>query len=239
MRKRTSLACALAAVAACAVAAAPAAASVATVEQIESPDGTVVTGKFQFTAPRLGEVNRVTITFSPFNEIRVTDSAGIQAAGRCQHPNPADRTVVTCDGKDFIRFDRVFVNLGSGADRLAIRTTGRVLPTTTIESGTGNDVVSGGPGVDALLDLAGSDVLRGNGGNDTIFGGIGNDRVYGGPGNDRVEGGRGNDRVYGGPGNDFLSAGPGNDFVLSGPGRDRILAGSGLNFVDGRRRVGP
>lgn len=237
MKKRNSLACVVVAVALCALAAAPAMASEVTLEQIESPNGTV-TGKLFFTAPRLGEVNRVTITFAPFNEIRISDSAGIQAAGRCEYPNPASRTTVACDGKDFVRFDPGFINLGSGSDRLTVRGIG-VRPTLTIESGIGNDVVSGGPGVDSLLDLAGSDTLRGNGGNDTIFGQIGNDRVYGGAGNDRVEGGRGNDRVYGGLGNDFLLAGPGNDYILGGPGRDRILAGAGVNFVDGRRRIGP
>jgi hypothetical protein len=238
MRKRTSLACALAALAAWVVPAAPASASEVTVEQPQSPDGTVI-GKLIFTAPRVNEVNRVTITFAPFNEVTISDSAGIQAAGRCEYPNPASRTTVVCDGKDFVRFDPAFVNLGPRSDRLTVRGIGGVRPTITIESGLGNDVVSGGPGVDSLLDLAGADTLRGNGGNDTIFGQIGNDRVFGGAGNDRVEGGRGNDRVYGGLGNDFLLAGPGDDYILSGPGRDRILAGAGLNFVDGRRRVGP
>src|SRR5687768_12529853 len=120
MRKSTSLACALAAVAVWAVAAAPVAASVATIEQPQSPDGTV-TGKFFFDAPQLGEVNRVTITFAPFNQITISDSAGITAAGRCQYVNPASRTTVTCDGKDFVRFDPAFINLGSGSDRLTVR----------------------------------------------------------------------------------------------------------------------
>lgn len=238
MRNRTGLACVVVAMALWVLAAAPAMASEVTIEQPQSPDGTV-TGKFFFTAPRLGEVNRVTITFAPFNQVRISDSAGIQAAGRCEYVYPASRRTVACDGKDFVRFDPGFINLGSGSDRLTVRGIRGVLPTLTIESGIGNDVVSGGPGVESLLDLAGADILRGNGGNDTIFGQIGNDRVYGGPGNDRVEGGRGNDRLYGGTGNDFLLAGPGNDYLLSGPGRDRILAGAGVNFVDGRRRIGP
>lgn len=231
--------CAFAALVAFASTAPAAGASVASMEEIIAPGTGVVSGKFQFTAQAEGEANRVTITYAPFNQITVSDSAGVQPSGRCAYPNPLNTTLVTCSGSAGLRYDDAFVNLGPAADILNVRATGGVLPTLTIEAGTGDDTVNGGPGTDRLLDLGGVGILRGGAGNDTIYGQSGNDRVYGGAGNDRVEGGRGNDRVYGGLGDDFLLAGPGYDYILSGPGRDRILAGAGVNFVDGRRRIGP
>ena len=203
-------------------------------EEIIAPGTGVVTGKFEFTAQAEGEANRVTITFSPFNRITVSDAAGVQPSGRCAYPNPLNRTFVTCPGSGGLRYDASFVNLGPAADVLNVRATGGVRPTLLIEAGTGDDTVNGGPGTDRVLDLGGAGLFRGGAGNDLLLGQSGNDRLYGGLGSDRVEGGLGNDRLYGGLGYDFLSAGPGNDFVLSGPGRDRVLGGRGANLLDGR-----
>lgn len=231
MSRRAKLALALAAV--LALPAAPAGASTVSMEEIVQSDGTM-DGKFFFTAT-LPEVNNVVMTFGPANQVFISDSAGMQAVGRCSHPNPADRTMVSCDGADGVPYDTAYITLGAGNDSIVVRGVGGATPTTDIESGPGNDRLFGGPGVDSLYDAAGSDLLSGGAGRDFLFGKFGNDRLYGGPGNDRLDGGPGNDRLFGATGNDYLLGGPGNDFLITGAGRDIAVGGEGRNLVDGRR----
>lgn len=215
--------------------AAPAAAGTASMEEIIQPNFTAV-GKFAYIASGATEVNRVSITFSPGNRIAIADSAGIDAVGRCEYPNAADRTHVVCQGTDGVGYDAAQINLGARNDRIAVRAAPGITPTTEIQSGSGNDYMVGGPGIDTLYDAAGADVLQGGAGNDVLFGQFGNDRLYGGVGNDRLEGGFGRDRLYGGAGFDFLSGGPGNDLLFTGVGRDAIsVGGGGIDFIDGRR----
>ena len=233
MTRRPKLVLALAAAAACALPASPAAASTVSMEEITQGDGTMV-GKFFFTATLI-EVNQVVMTFGPANQVWISDSAGMNAVGRCSHPTPADRTVVYCDGADGVPYDTAYMTLGAGNDSIVVRGTGGATPTTDIESGPGNDRILGGPGVDSLYDAAGSDLLSGGAGRDFLFGKFGNDRLYGGPGNARLDGGPGHDRLFGATGSDYLLGGPGNDFLITGAGRDIVVGGEGRNLVDGRR----
>lgn len=214
--------------------AAPAAASTVSMEEIERPDGSKV-GKLSINADRsFAEVNRIEVVFGAGNHVRVTDSAGINAEGGCNHQGPA-RTVVVCDGKDGVAFDAPDIDLGGGDDRLVVNPTGGAAPSMSIESGAGNDVVVAGSGDDSLYDEGGADTLAGGAGNDGVFGQDGDDRLFGGPGNDRLEGGFGNDRLFGGLGDDFLVGGPGNDLLYTGPGSDRAIGGGGHDRADGRR----
>jgi Ca2+-binding RTX toxin-like protein len=104
--------------------------------------------------------------------------------------------------------DVVTEQLGSGADRVYVLTSGYVLPanvehgTVSVSSGvtlTGNSLansLSGNSGDDILYGLDGSDTLKGGAGNDTLSGGTGNDMLNGGTGNDIMAGGIGNDNYY-------------------------------------------
>lgn len=193
-----------------------------------------VAGFFFFTAHGIDR-NFALIRFEPNNQILVRDGAGLEPAGMCRYPNPADRTLVSCSGTPGVSFGTATIVLGAGNDRLVIQAAAGLFPRTSISAGPGNDVVFGGPGVDTIFGDGGSDRLHGGGGADVIFGESGNDHLYGGPGNDRLDGGFGNDVLFGGPGDDFLLGGPGNDTLITGPGRDRWVSGGGINFVDGRR----
>jgi Ca2+-binding RTX toxin-like protein len=203
-------------------------------EEIIGSDFSIV-GRLFYTATGAGEVSRATIAFAPGNRVTINDAVGIEPSGLCAHPNPADRTIVVCDGGDAVGYNPAHVNVGAGNDRVVVLGIGGARPSTEIQSGPGNDSITGGPGSDTIYDAAGSDIQRGGAGKDFLYGQFGNDRLLGGLGNDRLEGGFGRDRLYGGLGNDTVNGGPGNDLLFTGPGRDTATGGGGLDFLDGRR----
>ena len=95
------------------------------------------------------------------------------------------------------------VNIGAGIDELNILTFGGtddvaagVRVPTTVELGSGNDLVPLGTGAGIRL---------------TLLGGTGDDALFGGAGADRLEGGEGDDTMVGGGGDDFAYGGAGSD----------------------------
>jgi hypothetical protein len=105
------------------------------------------------------------------------------------------------------------------------------LDITGVQSGAGNDTITGS---------AQRNTLAGGDGNDTIAGGDGDDALDGWVGNDRVDGGAGQDSIGGGDGDDVLVGGADRDIfwgeepnsgcgpVLCETGRDQVFARDGI-----------
>ena len=102
-----------------------------------------------------------------------------------------------------------------------------------VYSGAGNDRVFGGAGVDSLFGGLGLDSLDGGSGNDLLDGDAGNDTLIGGDGADLAFGGDGNDLIDGGADADTLFGGVGNDSVYGGTGADRLEGGDGRDLLEG------
>lgn len=108
------------------------------------------------------------------------------------------------------------------------------LTTIVIDSGDGDDVITGSDEFAEVIDGDdGNDTITGGGGDDTINAGDGNDSVLGGAGLDSILGGNGQDTIDGGADNDNIDAGDGQDLVDGGDGDDVINAGDGLDTVNG------
>ncbi len=121
----------------------------------------------------------------------------------------------------------------------------------TIQTGAGNDKISGGggadtidagPGDDFVHGSVGDDIIKGGDGNDYLFGDTGNDRIDGGVGNDHISGGAGNDTMFGGDGvdqlngddgNDSIDAGAGDDYLSGGNGNDNLYGGADNDWLQG------
>ncbi|AFY48410.1 putative calcium-binding protein [Nostoc sp. PCC 7524] len=102
-------------------------------------------------------------------------------------------------GTQFTGIEYISVTTGNGHDTINLSA---FVTGTEVNSGAGNDLITGGTG---------GDYLYGDAGNDTINGGDGNDSLNGGSGNDSLDGGAGNDTLIGGAGNDTLNGGSGID----------------------------
>jgi Ca2+-binding RTX toxin-like protein len=125
----------------------------------------------------------------------------------------------------------VFVQTGSGNDTLS--GTGQ---NDVIFSGAGNDWVNAGPGDDQVYGEAGNDMIHAGAGNDLAFGGDGNDTLNGGSGQDQLQGGAGDDLLDGGAGDaatDLAFGGAGNDTFLwaAGDGSDQVQGGAGQDTL--------
>ncbi|HBU15650.1 MAG TPA: hypothetical protein DEF16_13275, partial [Gemmobacter sp.] len=96
-----------------------------------------------------------------------------------------------------------------------------------IELGTGDDTASGLGGADRIFGEAGNDTILGGAGNDTLIGAAGADSIDGGADNDRLDGGDGADTLLGDAGNDYINGGAGNDNLFGGAGNDTIIGGNG------------
>jgi Ca2+-binding RTX toxin-like protein len=97
----------------------------------------------------------------------------------------------------------------------------------------GNDIINTGAGDDMLSGGGGNDTLNGGAGNDSLFGGIAADSLDGGNGNDRLWGDNGFDTLRGGNGNDTIQGGNGWDELIGGNGRDRLNGGTGNDTMTG------
>ncbi|MDO5648693.1 MAG: hypothetical protein Q4G20_12240, partial [Paracoccus sp. (in: a-proteobacteria)] len=90
-------------------------------------------------------------------------------------------------GNDTVRF--------TGAQAITVS----LAVTTAQNTGQGKDTIRNinnvqtGSGNDSVTGDAGANILSGNDGHDSLYGGAGNDSLYGGKGNDRLDGGMGND----------------------------------------------
>lgn len=102
-----------------------------------------------------------------------------------------------------------------------------------LETGKGNDNVTGTNNDDWIRAGDNADIVWGMGGNDRLYGEIGNDNLYGGLGNDSLYGGNGNDQLFGDDGNDSLSGGKGNDTLYGQAGADRVNGESGDDIIVG------
>jgi len=142
---------------------------------------------------------------------------------------------------------------GSGADRL------EPLPARSIRlnTGAGDDVVSGGPGRETVYGGLGDDRLSGNEGEDWLSGDDGDDLIDGGDGNDLIReqtqqfpggpvaasgddvgiGGEGDDGIQLGDGADRAEGGLGNDVVWGGEGDDLLSGAAGNDTLGGEGGV--
>jgi Ca2+-binding RTX toxin-like protein len=126
-----------------------------------------------------------------------------------------DRVVEQKDGGyDFIQSDLASISLsnfdsiegiyGTGSNDKFLR--GNEFAN-IIQSGSGDDILSGFVGDDALFGYEGNDSLVGGSGNDVLMGGEGNDTINGGVGGDNLVGESGNDTYYVDSVNDYVAEG--------------------------------
>jgi serralysin len=129
------------------------------------------------------------------------------------------------------------LNTGSGDDDVTGNSANN-----KINAGAGDDTLRGGTGDDRLSGAAGADTLSGNNGDDSLFGGDGDDRLFGGndndvlsggDGDDEADGGDGNDRIYGHDGDDALNGGAGNDELSGGNDNDTLSGGNDNDTLRG------
>jgi Ca2+-binding RTX toxin-like protein len=96
---------------------------------------------------------------------------------------------------------------------------------TTIDGGSGNDVLLGGSGDDLIIGGAGDDLMAGQAGNDMLLAGDGRDDLFGGSGDDVLVAGDADDLLYGGSGRDLLIGGQDNDWLDGGSDDDILIGG--------------
>ncbi|MCW8982702.1 MAG: hypothetical protein OQK13_01530, partial [Gammaproteobacteria bacterium] len=104
-----------------------------------------------------------------------------------------------------------------------------------IETGNGNDSVTGSSGNDVIIGGLGSDTIKGEAGRDFVIGDDGNDVISGGMSADILVGGAGNDTVNLEGSNDTIlfSAGDGYDTVnLGDSSAFNISVGGGIRLSD-------
>lgn len=102
-----------------------------------------------------------------------------------------------------------------------------------IDGGAGDDSIKGGAGRDSLTGSAGSDVLNGNAGSDSIDGGDGDDQIAGQAGSDTLSGSAGNDSIVGAAGSDTIDGGEGSDVLSGNVGGDSLMGGAGADAMNG------
>lgn len=99
--------------------------------------------------------------------------------------------------------------------------------------GDGNDTAHGNSGIDRIKGLDGNDTLYGDGGADSLYGGEGHDDLFGGFDADLLRGGDGNDRLYGQQGGDTMLGEGGNDALYGGDHEDNLQGGTGNDTLYG------
>ncbi|MEP5155507.1 MAG: hypothetical protein ABJQ89_21015, partial [Planktotalea sp.] len=116
----------------------------------------------------------------------------------------ADEAGTIFDGAETITFEQVErLTLTDGADSVDAQTYS-IATDFHIDTGAGNDTVSGYAGNETVLAGAGDDLLDMQGGDDSVETGTGNDTVYGGAGDDIISNVSGADSVFGGDDADTL-----------------------------------
>lgn len=113
-------------------------------------------------------------------------------------------TVVNGTRQDFRLSGLKAIKIAGGAQADTVIVDPSVKIPVRINTGDGNDHISGGSAGDVIEAGNGDDVIYGNGGADAINAGAGNDRVYGGAGNDAIKTGSGVDKVFGGEGRNLF-----------------------------------
>lgn len=155
-------------------------------------------------------------------------------------PDPADasRIIATVNGvvvsgrrEAGVRTIRVVS--GVGDDVISVDLPGNRRIRTQIDSGPGDDTVTGSDGEDTISGGSGRDTLSGGTGRDRIWGGEGDDSITGGRGGDRLSGGGGSDSIAGGDGPDVLHGDAGRDVLRGGRGRNRLVGGQDHDTIFG------
>lgn len=121
--------------------------------------------------------------------------------------------------------DTITVNAGEGDNTVAAAASGN----TTIlvmNSGSGNDSLTGAAGNDTFISGAGNDIIDGAAGNDSIFSGAGNDTITIGAGNDAVVADSGDDLITGA--DNVTTA----DVIAGGAGTDTLTLGDDTATTD-------
>ncbi|MEO9649083.1 MAG: Hint domain-containing protein [Roseobacter sp.] len=103
----------------------------------------------------------------------------------------------------------------------------------TLTGGTGGDTLFGGSGDDYIEGGDGNDLLSTGTGNDTLIGGSGDDTLMNSDGDDSLVGGIGNDSIVATGGEDTLEGGAGDDTLIGGADSDRLVGGLGDDSMDG------
>lgn len=144
------------------------------------------------------------------------------------------------NGNDFVENATAFpstLNGGSGDDIVIGGAAADVLygelGNDSLYGGEGSDSLYGGDGNDSLYGSGGADFLWGMAGNDTLGGAAGNDQLYGETGNDSLYGDDNDDILSGGDNEDFLSGGNGQDVLLGDNGRDTLFGGNDADRLIG------
>ncbi|MBL8823912.1 MAG: hypothetical protein JNJ77_15100 [Planctomycetia bacterium] len=149
---------------------------------------------------------------------------------------------------------RINANLLGGDDILGCDS--NVMVPTTIDGGSGHDIITGSSGTntirgqsgndtiygreakDFLYGHSGIDTIYGRGGDDYIYGDIGNDSLYGDEGIDHIYGGNdSDDTIYGGTEDDFLYGNSGDDDIYGEEGNDTLEGNDGNDYLDGGANV--
>ena len=177
--------------------------------------GTTVTkvGNELVVTAAAGRANDISVRRAPNPQfILVTDRGDALVAGAGCTVGGLD---ATCSA---IGISRIVVNAGDGNDRVVVDFNNP----STINGGTGNDILSG-------VNIVGDDTINGGDGNDNMFGNGGFDRMFGQAGNDVINGGGDSDGMSGGTGNDTMFGGAGNDVLNGNAGIDTLNGGSGFD----------
>ncbi|HXF92651.1 MAG TPA: calcium-binding protein [Nitrospiraceae bacterium] len=164
----------------------------------------------------------------------VMDAEDIQVEGGAGY----DRLLVQGGGgvtADLATFEEVY---GGAGDDVLTHSAPDSTAALSVESGAGDDQVTGAAGNDLIYGRAGNDTLVGGAGHDRLYGeyaydvgdGAGDDVLDGGAGDDYLQGDAGNDTLLGGEGDDQLIGGPGNDTLIGGPGNDSLNGGTGNDY---------
>lgn len=129
------------------------------------------------------------------------------------------------------------VETGDGDDHVTGNTAANVIKLgagdDTAYGGAGFDEIEGGSGADQIWGGDQADTLIGQDGADSLYGEAGADRLAGDAGNDMLDGGDGDDAVWGGDDDDTLLGGAGNDRLYGGAGNDDLSGGAGDDLLDG------
>lgn len=195
----------------------------------------IVASELSMTDPG-GLPNKVSITVTPADQLRVSDTAGMTigpSPGGCLAETPQS---VVCPASAVLT---IAADLGGANDELGFDPD-FASAGTFVHAGSGKDSIKGTDNGDEIFGGAGNDVLRGGRGSDgitggrdsdSVFGGAGNDDLTGNPGADRCDGGGGNDECSGGGGRDRCNGGDGDDTCLGGGDRDRCDGGPGRDLA--------
>lgn len=138
-------------------------------------------------------------------------------------------SVAPVTSAEFSMLNTIVIDSGDGDDTI----TGSDDFAELLDGGDGNDIITGGAGDDTLDGGDGDDSILGGDGLDLILGGNGQDTIDGGADIDDIQAGDGQDSVDGGDGDDVINAGDGRDTVNGGAGADSINGMSGTDLLNG------